>query len=94
MSVNYRWHGFCCTEAKSRAKKVKPGTLRQRAEIEMEARKLAQSGKYRGFAAVQAALLAKGFPEAVSVFRNLWTCSEIDRLCGRARQKQSSAVDT
>jgi hypothetical protein len=75
-------------------KKVKPGTLRQRAEIEMEARKLAQSGKYRGFAAVQAALLAKGFPEAVSVFRNLWTCSEIDRLCGRARQKQSSAVDT
>jgi hypothetical protein len=31
------------------------------------------------------ALVAQGFEEAPKVFTNLWTRSELDRLCERAR---------
>jgi hypothetical protein len=59
------------------------------ATIETQARKLARSGDHRGFASIQAALLEQGFSEAVTVFRNRWTRSELDRLCEQATEHMS-----
>jgi hypothetical protein len=64
---------------------MKPGRLDRFAQIETEARKLARSGDYHGFASIQVALLERGFAEAAWVSRNRWTCFELDRLCEQAR---------
>ena len=64
---------------------MKSSKLDRFAEIETEARKLARSGDYRGFASIQAALLERGFAEASRLSRNRWTCLELDRLCQQAR---------
>ena len=63
---------------------MKRGIRDRLANVETEARKLARSGEHRGFASIQAALLERGFTEAVAVFRNRWTRSELDRLCDQA----------
>ena len=56
-------------------------TSHQIAQIETEARRLARSGKHRGFRSIQAALLARGLPKVPKGFANRWTCTELDRLC-------------
>jgi len=57
----------------------------KRALMETEARKLARTGAHSGWQTIQMALVAQGFEEAPKVFTNLWTRSELDRLCERAR---------
>jgi hypothetical protein len=68
---------------------------RQRAEhlaqIETEARKLAQSGQYAGATGIQRALLARGY-DTHKVFANRWTHSELDRLCDQAIRAGKSAL--
>jgi hypothetical protein len=70
----------------------KSGKRNRIAWLESEARKFALSGHYQGFAAIQAALLERGFAEVVSstLFQNRWTCSELDRLCERAQRGRIS----
>ena len=55
--------------------------VEQLARIETEARTLARSGKYFSHKAIRLALVAQGFAETPRLFRNPWTCSELDRLC-------------
>jgi hypothetical protein len=59
----------------------------QLARIESEARTLARSGNYLSARSIEAALAEKGFLETARVFRNRWTCSELDRLCQQAMQE-------
>ena len=62
------------------------GLGEERARIESEARRLARSGEHSGSWPIQAALLAQGrFTQIPYVFNNLWTCSELDRLCQQAK---------
>jgi hypothetical protein len=61
------------------------------ARIETEARRLARSGRFLSSRSIEQALLAEGFPEAHQVFRNLWTHSELNRLCEQAARR---AADT
>jgi hypothetical protein len=56
--------------------------------IESEARRLARSGKYLSARSIEAALAQNGFLETALVFRNRWTCSELDRICQRAIEEQ------
>jgi hypothetical protein len=56
------------------------------AHIETKARTLARSGKYFSHEAIGLALVARGLAETPRLFRNAWTCSELDRLCQQARQ--------
>jgi hypothetical protein len=49
--------------------------------LETEARRMARSGAFVGFHAVQRRLLDTGFVEAQKLFKNRWTQAEIDRLC-------------
>ena len=71
---------------------VKPSMVAKRAPIETEARKLAQTGAHRGWQTIQAALVAQGFEEAPKVIANLWTRSELDRLCERAQHQRPTNV--
>ncbi len=63
---------------------IQSGKTGKRAIIESEARKLARSGQYHTFRSIEAALLARGFDEVRAVFRNRWTCFELDRICQQA----------
>jgi hypothetical protein len=65
---------------------MKQGTRERLAQIETEARVLARSGKYLSSRSIQRVLLTQGFCEAHKVFANLWTQSELDRLCEQARR--------
>jgi hypothetical protein len=56
------------------------------ARIETEARTLARSGNYFSHKAIGLALVARGFAETPRLFRNPWTCSELDRLCQQAQR--------
>ena len=61
------------------------GVGEERARIESEARRLARLGEHSGWWSIQAALLAqRRFTQVHRVFANLWTCSELDRLCQQA----------
>jgi len=60
--------------------------------IETDARRLAQSGLYKDFSSIEMALLVQGYRDAVIVFANRWTQSELDRLCDRARNCAPSIV--
>ena len=60
------------------------------ARIETEARRLARSGKYWGYASIQAALQKEDFVEASPTFWNSWTCSELDRLCEQAMRENQT----
>jgi hypothetical protein len=62
------------------------------ARIETEARRLARSGLYQGFSAIEMALMAQGYRDVAIVFANRWTQSELDRLCDRARNCAPSIV--
>jgi hypothetical protein len=62
------------------------------AQIETEARVLAWSGHYEGAEAIEMALLAKGYKEAVELFANRWTKSELDRLCDEARRRRDTMI--
>jgi hypothetical protein len=62
------------------------------ARIETEARTLARSGQYFSSRSIRLALVASGFVEAPLLFRNLWTRSELDRLCQQARRIKRCAV--
>ena len=55
--------------------------VEQLARIVTVARTLARSGKYFSHKAIRLALVAQGFAETPRLFRNPWTCSELDRLC-------------
>jgi hypothetical protein len=57
------------------------------AQIETEARRMAQSGAYRSFRAIVERLLERGYVEASKVFRNRWTQEEINRLCDMSCHK-------
>lgn len=57
------------------------------ANIETEARRLANSGAFNNFVAVRRELIASGYKEAWKMFNNPWTQSEIDRLCTLARSR-------
>jgi hypothetical protein len=62
------------------------GLGEERARIESEARRLARSGEHSGWWSIKTALLAQcRFTQVPSVFNNLWTCSELDRLCHEAQ---------
>jgi hypothetical protein len=62
------------------------GVGEERARIESEARRLARSGEHGGWWSIRAALFAQGrFTQIPYVFGNLWTCSELDRLCQEAQ---------
>jgi hypothetical protein len=64
------------------------GVGEERAHIESEARRLARSGEHSGSSSIQAALLVQGrFTQIPYVFGNLWTCSELDRLCQQAKRR-------
>jgi hypothetical protein len=60
------------------------------ARIETEARTLARSGRYFSSKYIELALVGRGFVEAPLLFRNLWTCSELDRLCARAFRERAA----
>jgi len=62
------------------------------ARIETEARRLARSGRFLSSRSIEQALLAGGFPEAHEIFRNLWTHSELNRLCEQAARRASDAL--
>jgi hypothetical protein len=64
---------------------MKAGLRQRLARIETEARTLARSGDFGGFASIERALLTRGYDEAPRVFANRWTQSEVDRLCLQAR---------
>jgi hypothetical protein len=65
---------------------MKAGLRQRLARIETEARTLARSGNFGGFASIERALLTRGFEEAPRIFANRWTQSEVDRLCHQARR--------
>jgi hypothetical protein len=56
------------------------------AQIETEARRMARSGVYVEYSAIQWRLEERGFSDAHRLFKNPWTRAEIDRLCRLARQ--------
>ncbi len=58
-----------------------PGFYERLAHIETEARKLARSGQHRSYRSIEMALLGQGYREAIKVFANRWTQSELDRIC-------------
>jgi hypothetical protein len=62
------------------------------ARIETEARTLARSGQYLSSRSIELALVGRGFVEVPLLFRNPWTCSELDRLCQQARHIKRRAV--
>ena len=64
---------------------MKAGLRQRLARIETEARTLARSGNFGGFASIERALLTRGYEEAPRVFANRWTQSEVDRLCLQAK---------
>jgi hypothetical protein len=69
------------------------GMGEERARIESEARRLARSGQHTGWSSIQAALLAQGrFTQISYVFSNLWTCSELDRLCQQEQRRNKEGV--
>src|ERR1700738_3419425 len=58
----------------------------ERARIESEARRLARSGEHDRWWSIKVALLAQQrFTQVHRVFKNPWTCSELDRLCQQAK---------
>jgi hypothetical protein len=65
---------------------MKAGLRQRLARIETEARTLARSGNFGGFASIERALLTRGFDEAPRIFANRWTQFEVDRLCHQARR--------
>ena len=44
----------------------------------------AWSGEYYSHRSIYAALQGQGYREAHKIFANLWTCSELDRICEQA----------
>jgi len=56
------------------------------AEIETEARRMAQSGAYLEFSTILRRLEERGYQDARRIFKNPWTQAEIDRLCRLVRQ--------
>ena len=56
------------------------------ARLQTEARRLARSGAYHDFVEVRRELMAGGHEDAWKIFKNLWTRSEINRLCDLARR--------
>jgi zona occludens toxin (predicted ATPase) len=73
---------------------MKAGLRQRLARIETEARTLARSGNFGGFASIERALLTRGFDEAPRIFANRWTQSEVDRLCHLARRVAVSSART
>ncbi|HEY7246986.1 MAG TPA: hypothetical protein VH678_24195 [Xanthobacteraceae bacterium] len=72
---------------------MKAGMLAERARIETEARKLGWSGEYGGWRSIERALLGQGrFTQVPYVFANLWTRSELDRVCREARLRRKQRV--
>jgi hypothetical protein len=72
------------------------GAREERARIESEARNLARSGEHSGWWSIQLALLAqRRFTQLPYIFGNLWTCSELDRLCqeAKARREERSSKE-
>lgn len=62
--------------------------IEQLARLQTEARSLAHSGAYSDFTQVRRELIARGHRDAWKIFENLWTRSEINRLCELARQSE------
>jgi hypothetical protein len=74
---------------------MRPGMAEERARVESEARRLAHSGEHDGWWSIKLALLAQGqFTQVSYVFKNPWTCSELDRLCQQARSRSATMHDT
>jgi hypothetical protein len=73
------------------APKVKQN-LEQRAALESKVRRMAHSGDYAGFRAIQRRLAERGYVGTEELFKNPWTQAEISRLCYLARQKLDSAA--
>jgi hypothetical protein len=73
---------------------MKAGLRQRLARIETEARTLARSGNFGGFASIERALLTRGFEEAPRIFANRWTQSEVDRLCYQARRVAAQPART
>jgi hypothetical protein len=59
--------------------------------IETKARSMARSGKYRSHVEIRNLLEAHGFELTARVFDNLWSQTEIDRLCRKARAIAAAA---
>jgi len=57
------------------------------AQVETEARRLANSGDFQSFRTIRRELIAAGYEEARQIFRNPWTQSEINRLCDLAQPR-------
>ena len=73
---------------------MKAGLRQRLARIETEARTLARSGNFGGFASIERALLTRGYDEAPRVFSNRWTQYEVDRLCLQARLGAAQSART
>jgi hypothetical protein len=73
---------------------MRAGIAAERARVESEARRLANSGDYTGWHSIERALLDQNyFAQVPYVLGNEWTQSELDRLCrlARLRRKQERA---
>jgi hypothetical protein len=73
---------------------MRAGLVRERAIIETEARKLALSGCYAGWLAIQCVLMEQpGYTQVSRVFANEWTRSELNRLCARSAKSPTYVID-